>query len=120
MSIIIKSLTDTQLSSGHAEHNYQPLDRTAVVRNVRLANATTSFSATVKVQCQTGDGDRDTAQPPDFRNVLPVDLVVPGNGMLVLAEEITLNAGDALRITLVNPNAFTKLDVVVSGIEIEL
>lgn len=125
MAIIIKSLGDTQLtatSSPSSPFVYQPPSspaRTAVVRNIRLANADASVPATVRVEYQTGTPARDTSGgTPPARKAAPINLVIPPNGMLVLEEEVTLVSTDKVQITLLQPASGTaKLDVVVSGIE---
>lgn len=126
MAIIIKSLADSQLTATGSPSSplvYQapssPVARTAVVRNIRLANADASVPAAVKVECQTASDSRDTAgSPVPVRRVAPVDLAIPPHGMVVLEREITLGTGDKVQVTLLPPASGTaKLDVVISGIE---
>ena len=121
MAIIIKSLKDDQLAATtttSASTTYSPpFARTAVVRNIRLANADVAPAA-VKVDSKVSVGSRDSTNSPTYRRVSPIDVVVPGNGMHVITNELTLSSGDEVRVTLLSPaSGTTKLDVVISGME---
>jgi len=131
MAIIIKSLADNQLiatTSAPDSLEYEPpgtpVARTAVVRNIRLANADDTnpptIPATVLVECEAEDGARDSSGSKALRKLGPVNLVIPPNGRVLLDEEITLDTSDKLKVTLLQPASGTaKLDVVISGIERE-
>ena len=84
-------------------------------RNIRLTNTSSTVAATVNVTCKAVNG-RDSATTAAARQIGPKDMSIAANTLVVLDEEITLAAGEYVKVTLGSATN-SQLDVVISGVE---
>jgi len=106
MSLAIKSLADGQLSATKASIYTVAASTQAIVKKITLVNTETSTTRAVNLYFKESGGTS--------RNIIPVDTALKAGYLLVMDDEVTLEAGDMIEG---DAAVASKLDYVVSGVE---
>lgn len=105
MSLNIKSLADGQLASSKGTIYTAPTAKQAVIKRITLVNTHTS-AETVNLYFKASGGTS--------RRIIPKDTSLAASNMLVMDDEITLEAADILEG---DTTTASKVDYVITGVE---
>src|SRR5882672_1811044 len=112
MAIIIKALGAGSITiTGTIDLYTVPTNRSAIVSNVRVVNATTSTTPLLNLYVKPSGS---TA-----RRIAKKDFTIAVGSMLLIEDVLTVGQGDKIQIDVPPPGATHNLAYVVSGVERE-
>ena len=105
MSVAIKSLADGQLGTAEATLYTAPAATQTIIKRITLVN-TDSSARTVNLYFKASGGTS--------RSIIPVDTSLAIGALLVMDDEVTLEAADVIRG---KGAVASQIDYVISGVE---
>jgi len=114
MAILIKQLGAGEVTQGSSESpllttNPVANGKAVIVRSIRLINKSTTVAATVDLKIYVASSN--------VRQLSPVSLSIPAKGMYIDSDEITLQAGHKILLSVAAATGAGPVDFVVSGVE---